>query len=68
MNLKKELNKSKNISEFELYQRIHKVAETAMRGLDDFKFYTQEEAAQALAAYKKIHPRKCKRAKVKKSK
>ena len=61
-----QLNKLKNISEFELYQRIHRIAETAVRGLDEYKFYTKEEAMNALAAYKKIHPRKCKRAKVKK--
>ena len=63
--IKQKLNKLKIISEIELYQRINKIAETAIRGLDEFKFYTKDEALSALAAYKKIHPRKCKRAKVK---
>ena len=55
----------KNFSELEIYQRINKLAETSMRGLDELKFYTKEEALNALAAYKSKHPRKCKRAKVK---
>ena len=34
------------------------MAETAMRRVDEFKFYTEDEARNALAAYKKVHPRK----------
>ena len=50
----------------ELYQRINELSQTAVRGMDEFKYYTVEEAQEAILAYKKKHPRKCKKKKVKK--
>ena len=53
------LNKYNNIHlEVELYMRITEVAQSAIRGLDAYKFVTLEEAQMALAKFKKKHPKK----------
>ena len=53
------LNKYNNIHlEVELYMRITEVAQSAIRGLDVYKFITLEEAKMALAKFKKKHPKK----------
>ena len=38
--------------------RITEVAQSAIRGLDAYKFVTLEEAQMALAKFKKKHPKK----------
>ena len=38
--------------------RITEVAQSAIRGLDAYKFVTLEEAQMALAKFKKKHPEK----------
>ena len=53
------LNKYNNIHlEVELYMRITEVAQSAIRGLDVYKFITLEEAQIALAKFKRKHPKK----------
>ena len=55
------LNKYNNIDlhlEVELYMRITEVAQSAIRGLDVYKFVTLEEAQIALTKFKKKHPKK----------
>ena len=53
------LNKYNNIHlEVELYMRITEVAQSAIRGLDVYKFITLEEAQIALTKFKKKHPKK----------
>ena len=55
------LNKYNNIHlEVELYMRITEVAQSAIRGLDVYKFITLEEAQIALAKFKRKHPKKSK--------
>ena len=52
------LNKYNNIHlEVELYMRITEVAQSAIRGLDVYKFITLEEAQIALAKFKRKHPK-----------
>ena len=52
------LNKYNNIHlEVELYMRITEVAQSAIRGLDVYKFITLEEAQIALTKFKKKHPK-----------
>ena len=53
------LNKYNNIHlEVELYMRITEIAQSAIRGLDVYKFITLEEAQIALTKFKKKHPKK----------
>ena len=40
--------------------RIAEVAQSSIRGLDEFKFVTLEEAKMALVKFKKKHPKKSK--------
>ena len=52
------LNKYNNIHlEVELYMRITEVAQSAIRGLDVYKFITLEEAQIALAKFKRNIPK-----------